>query len=64
MVASQSTLATSTAANSSENTVQGQREIEDDVSENEGKSNSPVNQIKVNIPKSNNKSILIALNLF
>ena len=49
MVASQSTLAASTEANSSDNTVQEEREIEDDVSETEIKSNSAVNQIKVNI---------------
>ena len=40
VVASQSTLAASPAANSNDNTVQDEREIEDDVSEN---------QIKVNI---------------
>ena len=49
VVASQSTFAASTAANASDNTVQEEREIEDDVSENEIKSNSTVNQIEVNM---------------
>ena len=48
-MASQSTFAASTAANSSDNTVQEEREIEDDVSENEIKSNSTVNQIEVHM---------------
>ena len=49
MVATQSTFPESTAANSSDNTVQEERKIEDDVSEIEIKSNSTVNQIEVNM---------------